>query len=217
MASMAPPPATLTRRDLKAAARHLAGQDRDLRRILKTHGPPPLWGRRPGFATLVRIILEQQVSLASARAIFRRLELGVAPFTPERFVELGTARLRSLGVTRQKAAYCLHVAEAVSDGRLNLKTVARLDDAAVAATLTRLKGVGPWTAGIYLLMALRRPDVWPAGDIALVQAVRRVKRLRGHASPERVARLADTWRPYRSVAARMMWQHYLAERTRSTS
>ena len=213
----APRPATLTRRDLPEAARHLAGRDRDLRRILKTHGPPPLWGRRPGFATLVRIILEQQVSLASARAIFRRLALGVVPFTPARFVELGTARLRSLGVTRQKAAYCLHVAEAVSGGSLNLKTVARMDDADVALTLTRLKGVGPWTADIYLLMALRRPDVWPAGDIALVHAVRSVKRLRGRASPERVARLADAWRPYRSVAARMMWQHYLAERTRSTS
>src|SRR5882672_8130135 len=123
----------------------------------------------------------------------------------------------SRGVTRQKAAYCLHVAEAVSDGRLNLKTVARMDDADVALTLTRLKGVGPWTADIYLLMALRRPDVWPAGDIALVHAVRSVKRLRGRASPERVARLADAWRPYRSVAARMMWQDYLAERTRSTS
>ena len=217
MTDSAPRPATLTRRDLPGAARHLAGRDRDLRRILETHGPPPLWGRRPGFATLVRIILEQQVSLASARAIFRRLALGVVPFTPARFVELGTARLRSLGVTRQKAAYCLHVAEAVSGGRLDLRAVARMDDAAVAATLTRLKGVGPWTADVYLLMALRRPDVWPAGDIALVQAVRRVKRLPGHASPERVARLADNWRPYRSVAARMMWQDYLAERTRSTS
>jgi DNA-3-methyladenine glycosylase II len=210
-------PARLTRLDLPAAARQLAGRDRDLRRILATHGPPPLWGRRPGFPTLVRIILEQQVSLASARAVFRRLTLGIVPFTPARFVEVGAAGLRSLGVTRQKAAYCLHVAEAVSSGRLDLRAVARLDDAAVASTLTRLKGVGPWTACIYLLMALRRPDVWPAGDIALIQAVRRVKRLRGPASPERVARLAEIWRPYRSVAARMMWQHYLAERSRSNS
>jgi len=217
MANGAPRPATLTRRDLPEAARHLAGRDRDLRRILEAHGPPPLWGRRPGFPTLVRIILGQQVTLASAGAIFRRLRLGVVPFTPARFVELQAAGLRSLGVTRQKAAYCLHAAQAVGSGRLDLRAVARLDDAAVASTLTRLKGVGPWTADIYLLMALRRPDVWPAGDIALVQAVRRVKRLRGDASPERVARLADTWRPYRSVAARMMWQHYLAERTRSAS
>ena len=217
MAKTARPSAPLTGRDLPEAARHLAGRDRDLRRILEAHGPPPLWGRRPGFPTLVRIILEQQVSLASAGAIFRRLRLGVVPFTPARFVELQAAGLRSLGVTRQKAAYCVHAAQAVGSGRLDLRAVARLDDAAVASTLTRLKGVGPWTADIYLLMALRRPDVWPAGDVALVQAVRRVKRLRGDASPERVAHLADTWRPYRSVAARMMWQHYLAERSRSSS
>jgi DNA-3-methyladenine glycosylase II len=217
MAKTAPRSAPLTRLDLPAAALHLAGRDRDLRRILAAHGPPPLWGRRPGFATLVRIILEQQVSLASARAIFRRLTLGVVPFTPARFVELGAARLRSLGLTRQKAAYCVDLAAAVEEGRLDLRAVARMDDAAVASTLTRLKGIGPWTAHIYLLMALRRPDVWPSGDIALLQAVRRVKRLRGHASPERVARLAETWRPYRSVAARMMWQHYLADRSRSSS
>jgi len=217
MEKIARPPAPLTRHDLPEAARHLAGRDRDLQRILEAHGPPPLWGRRPGFPTLVRIILEQQVSLASAGAIFRRLRLGVVPFTPARFVELQAAGLRLLGVTRQKAAYCVHAARAVGSGRLDLRAVARLDDAAVASTLTRLKGVGPWTADIYLLMALRRPDVWPAGDVALVQAVRRVKRLRGDASPERVAHLADTWRPYRSVAARMMWQHYLAERSRSSS
>jgi DNA-3-methyladenine glycosylase II len=157
------------------------------------------------------------VSLASARAIFGRLERGVVPFTPARFVEMGAGGLRSLGLTRQKAAYCVHLAEAVCAKRLDLRAVARMSDAEVTLTLTRLKGVGPWTAGIYLLMALRRPDVWPQGDIALMQAVRSVKRLRSRASPERVARIAETWRPYRAVAARMMWQHYLAERSRSTS
>ena len=209
--------APLTATKLEAAARRLARRDRDLRRLLVSHGPPPLWGRRPGFPTLVRIILEQQVSLASARAVFRRLAQGVVPLTPARFVELGTGHLRSLGVTRQKAAYCLHLAEAVGAGRLDLRALARLDDAAAATALRRLKGVGPWTADIYLLMALRRPDVWPSGDIALVQAVRRVKRLRRRVSPERVARVADAWRPFRSVAARMMWQHYLSERTESAS
>ena len=217
MRRAAPRTPALTRRHLSKAARQLAERDRDLRRLLETHGSPPLWGRRPGFTTLVRIILEQQVSLASARAVFRRLERGVVPFTPARFVEAGIGGLRSLGVTRQKAAYCVHLAEAVATGRLDLRAVAHMSDAEVAATLTRLKGVGPWTAGIYLLMALRRPDVWPRGDIALVQAVRRVKGLRSRATSDRVARIAEAWRPYRSVAARMMWQHYLAERSRTTS
>ena len=203
----------MTRSRLLEAARHLASRDRDLRRILKLHGPPPLWARKPGFRTLIQIILEQQVSLASARAVFRRLERGVVPFTPGRFVALGVARLRSLGLTRQKAAYCIHVADAIEGEHLDLEAVARMDDVAAGSTLTQLKGVGPWTAQIYLLMALRRPDVWPSGDIALVQAVRRVKGLRKRASTGRVERIAASWRPFRSVAARMMWQHYLAERS----
>jgi DNA-3-methyladenine glycosylase II len=202
----------LTRASLLKSARHLAQRDRDLRGLLKTHGAPPLWSRKPGFETLIRIILEQQVSLASARAAFRRLARGVTPFTPGRFVELGTDHLRVLGVTRQKALYCLHAAEAVQSGRLDLPAVSRMDDADVASALTRLKGVGPWTAGIYLLMALRRPDVWPSADVALIQAVRAVKRLRDQATADQVARVADTWRPFRSVAARMMWQHYLSAR-----
>src|SRR5206468_12920500 len=122
------------------------------------------------------------------------------------------AHLRSLGLTRQKAAYCVDVAKAVERGRIDLEAVAGMDDAGVGSALTRLKGVGPWTAQVYLLMALRRPDVWPSGDIALVQAVRRVKGLRSSASPERVARLAESWRPFRSVAARLMWQDYPAAR-----
>ncbi|HEU4403024.1 MAG TPA: DNA-3-methyladenine glycosylase 2 family protein, partial [Candidatus Polarisedimenticolia bacterium] len=133
----------MTKRRLLEAALLLASRDRDLRRILRTLGPPPMWSRKPGFQTLIQIILEQQVSLASARATFRRLARGIAPFTPERFVEVGVAHLRSLGVTRQKAAYCIHVAEAVRDGRLDLEAVAKMDDATVMSTLTRLKGVGP--------------------------------------------------------------------------
>ncbi len=172
-----------------------------------------MWARKPGFRTLIQIILEQQVSLASARAMFRRLTGDIVPFTPKRFVDTGVAGLRSLGVTRQKAAYCVDVAEAVQDGRIDLQAVAKMDDAGAATALTRLKGVGPWTADIYLLMALRRPDVWPSGDIALVQAVTSVKRLRDGSATDQIAKVADSWRPLRSVAARMMWQHYLAERS----
>ncbi len=212
LTNLAGPVANLTHRSLRRAASHLAARDRDLRCVLVAHGPPPMWARKPGFRTLIQIILEQQVSLASARAMFRRLSRDIVPFTPKRFVDTGVAGLRSLGVTRQKAAYCVHVAQAVQDGRVDLAAVARMDDAGAASALTRLKGVGPWTASIYLLMALRRPDVWPSGDIALVQAVASVKRLRHRSSTERVAKIADSWRPLRSVAARMMWQHYLAGR-----
>jgi DNA-3-methyladenine glycosylase II len=161
---------------------------------------------------LIRIILEQQVSLASARATFQRLDESVVPFTPERLLGLGARRLRALGITRQKAAYCLGVAEAIGEGSLDLGALARMEDGEAAAALMRLKGVGPWTAEIYLLMALRRPDVWPSGDMALIRTVQDVKRLRRVPSDRGAAEIALTWRPFRSVAARMLWQHYLAVR-----
>ena len=213
--SAASPPTcsgALRRADLPLAAAELARRDPDLRCILRALGPPPLWARPPGFRTLIRIILEQQVSLASARATFERLRRGVRPFTPARFAAIGEVRLRSLGVTRQKAAYCRQLAAAIVEGRLDLRAVSRMDDAAVASVLTGLKGIGPWTADIYLLMALRRPDVWPSGDIALARSVREIKRLRRPPSAARLSRIARGWRPFRSVAARMLWQHYLAER-----
>jgi DNA-3-methyladenine glycosylase II len=215
--TIAPParrPPRLTRRALLEAAERLAERDPDLQRILHTHGPPPLWARTPGFETLIRIILEQQVSLASAQAIFQRLRREVVPLTAGQLAKLGIVRLRSLGVTRQKAAYCVQLAQAVRDGRLDLNALGGLDDVTVISVLTAQRGVGPWSASIYLLMALRRPDIWPAGDIALQRAVHRVKRLRRPRPAEQIARIAETWRPFRSVAARMIWQQYLAERRR---
>ncbi len=201
---------SLTKARLAKAAQYLASRDADLAKILRRHGPPPMWARKPGFPTLVRIILEQQVSLASAHSMFNRLSASVIPFAAARFIELGERHFRSLGVTRQKAAYCVHIARAVAERQLNLGAVARMSDSNAKTALTRIKGIGPWTADIYLLMALRRPDVWPAGDLALVTSLGRLKRLRGRPAPARAAKIAESWRPYRSVAARMLWQYYLA-------
>ncbi len=203
-------PSSLTRERLVKAAECLAGRDADLATILRRHGPPPMWGRRPGFPTLVRIILEQQVSLASARSTFNRLTGRVIPFSPERFVALGIPYFRSVGVTRQKSAYCVHMAQEIAEGRLNLDAVGRMSDVDAKAALTQITGIGPWTAEIYLLMALRRADVWPVGDLALLTSLGRLKRLRERPAPAKAARIADRWRPFRSVAARMLWQHYLA-------
>ncbi len=197
---------------LSRAARILADTDEDLAAILERHGPPPLWARRPGFATLLRIILEQQVSLASARSTFERLKARVSPLTPASLAAVGERGLRSLGVTRQKAAYCRGLARAIVTGNLDMARLSRMEDGAARAELTAVRGIGPWTANIYLLMALRRPDIWPSGDLALAASAREVKRLRHPPSPERLAKLAEAWRPYRSVAARMLWQHYLAQR-----
>jgi DNA-3-methyladenine glycosylase II len=207
----------LTATEVERAAAHLARRDPDLRRLLDEHGPPPLWGRREGFATLVHIILEQQVSLASARAVLARLRRKAGRITPRRLLDLGERRLGASGLTRQKQAYCLHLARALEGGTLDLVTIRRLDDAEASALLQSLPGIGPWTAQIYLLMALRRPDIWPAGDLALAESVRVVKGLRARPSPERLARIAEPWRPYRAVAARMLWQRYLAAAARRRS
>lgn len=171
-----------------------------------------MWGRRPGFETLLRIVLEQQVSLISARAMFERLRSNIEPFDAASFISRGEPYLRSLGVTRQKSHYCIQVAHAFTNS--NLQGISRLSDEDAHATLLHIKGVGPWTANIYLLMALKRPDVWPDGDIALATAVGKLHQLPMRPSFIELGKFAEKWRPYRSVAARMLWQYYLAEQNR---
>ncbi len=200
----------LTSESLSAAAAELAGRDRHLRSIYEVHGAPPMWARRPGFPTLLRIVLEQQVSLVSARAMFERLKSNIEPFGAERFIELGESYLRSFGVTRQKAHYCVQVAHAFAEGHFD--RIGRLNDEDAHTALLSIKGVGHWTANIYLLMALRRPDIWPDGDVALATALGRLRKMNTRPSFEELARIAEPWRPFRSVAARMLWQYYLAER-----
>ena len=199
---------SLTTKSLAVAAKILATRDKSLASILEAYGPPPMWGRKPGFSTLVRIIIEQQVSLVSARAMFERLKANIEPFTAERFIELGEPFLRSLGMTRQKSAYCLQLAHAFAEGRLD--ALSRLSDDEAHATLLHIKGIGPWTAQVYLLMALRRPDIWPTGDVALATAVTNLKNLMARPTFPELAQMAESWRPFRSVAARMLWQYYLA-------
>ena len=203
-------PPQLTNETLATAAEALAARDRRLASIYRVHGPPPMWARRPGFPTLLRIILEQQVSLVSARSMFARLKSNIDPFTPEGFSDFGEARLRLLGVTRQKSHYCIQVANAFRSG--NLKQISKLNDDDAHAALVSIKGVGPWTANIYLLMALKRPDIWPDGDIALATAVKSLRKMNLRPTFVELARIAQRWRPYRSVAARMLWQYYLAKR-----
>jgi DNA-3-methyladenine glycosylase II len=203
-------PSRLTSETLAAAAKTLAARDQHLASIYQIHGAPPMWARRPGFPSLLRIILEQQVSLISARAMFARLKSNIDPFTPERFIGSGEAFLRSLGVTRQKAHYCVQVAHAFTNGQLD--RIVRMNDKDAHVTLLSIKGVGPWTANIYLLMALRRPDIWPDGDVALATAIGKLRKVDPRPSFAKLAEIAEAWRPFRSVAARMLWQYYLAER-----
>ena len=204
--------APLTDRGLAHGARAVARVDRDLAAVLQRHGTPPRWGRDPGFATLVQIILEQQVSLASGRAAFGRVLAIAGKVTPARVARLSERQLRAAGLTRQKAAYVRGLARSIVRGAFDINAVALMDDDAAHAELIKLKGIGPWSADIYLLMALGRRDIWPSHDLALASAMRDVKRLRSLPTPERQLEIAEAWRPWRAVAARLMWHHYLNKR-----
>jgi DNA-3-methyladenine glycosylase II len=183
-----------------------------LAKIHARYGDPPLWRRSAGFTTLVHIILEQQVSLKSAKAMLVRLEGIIEPFTPERFVELGVDYLRSLGVTRQKSAYLIDLSTSIVNGDLSFTKLARMSDDEARLALTRIKGIGLWSADVYLLMAMRRADIWPAGDLALAVAMKELKGLAARPDHHELEQLAEQWRPLRAVAARMLWQYYLGSR-----
>ncbi len=187
----------------------MAARDADLAGIVARFGLPPLWDRAPGFATLLHIVLEQQVSLASARAAFDRLLAAADPLTPARFLELSDAELLVIGFSRQKARYGRALATAVESGALDLESMPTLDDAAVQQALEAIPGIGRWTSTIYLLMVLGRPDVWPVGDIALATAAGEVRGLGRRPAPEELIEIGEAWRPWRSVAARLLWHDYL--------
>jgi DNA-3-methyladenine glycosylase II len=201
----------LTLNSLRKYSRVLAEADPHFRIIIDAYGPPPLWDREPGFPTLLQIILEQQVSLASAKACFEKLAGRIGQVTPEKVILLTDAELRTIGFSRQKTAYARHLSEAILDERVDLAALQLLPDAEVKAELIKLKGIGEWTSDIYLLMALLRPDVMPKGDIALHAAWHKIS---GEPKPssDGFLRVAERWSPYRSVAARLLWHFYLSER-----
>jgi DNA-3-methyladenine glycosylase II len=205
---------TLNDTSLRKAARTLAAEHPEMSRVYQAYGSPPLWDREPGFATLLQIILEQQVSLASAKACYDKLAVRLGDVSPENVLTLSDAELKTVGFSRQKTAYARHLSEALLEKRIDLDSLHKLPDAEVKAELVKLKGVGEWTSDIYLLMALLRPDVMPRGDIALHTAWHK---LSGEPRPssDEFLDIATRWRPFRSVAARLLWHYYLSERRRT--
>ena len=181
--------------------------------VLERHGPPPLWAREPGFATLALLMLEQQVSLAQARAMYARID-AAGGVSAANVTKLGEPGLRALGVTRQKSAYLARLAMQLQAGALDLGSLHHAPDELAIAALDALHGVGPWTAHCYLLFALRRQDVFPAADLALMEAVRQLWNLKARPTPEQLARRAKAWSPHRASAARLLWHHYLSEKAK---
>ena len=204
----------LDERSFATAVAELCSADSDLAAIVEQHGIPEFWAREPGFPTLVLLILEQQVSLASARAAYDRLVTRIGGLTPRGVLESTDEELRADGFSRQKNRYVRALAAAVEEGSLDLESVASLDDVAVRTALVALPGIGPWTAEVYLLSALRRPDTWPTGDIAHQEGARRAKRLELRPSAEELEAIGDEWRPHRASAARLLWHLYLSENGR---
>jgi DNA-3-methyladenine glycosylase II len=208
-------PAALDSALLQLGVDTLAAADSELGGIVVRHGSPPLWAREPGFETLVTIILEQQVSLGSAMAALGRLRVALGsgpsgPLEPAALIALGEEAMREAGLTRQKARYLAELASDVLTGRLDLETVAASSDDDARLALIDVTGIGRWTADIYLLMALGRPDIWPDGDLALAAAMRRAKGLAALPTRDEQRTIAAAWQPWRAVAARILWHAYLS-------
>ncbi|HYW22037.1 MAG TPA: DNA-3-methyladenine glycosylase 2 family protein [Nodularia sp. (in: cyanobacteria)] len=207
---------SLTTESFTYALQVLANIDSDLARILETLGTPPRWERESGFPTLLRIILEQQVSLAAANAVFNRLAGVVISLTPENFIKLGDVQLQEIGFSRQKMRYCRELAGAILTGQLDLAQLETMDETAVRTELKLIKGIGDWTVDIYLLMALKRPDVFPKGDLGIAIALQNIKNLPTRPTPAQIEVIAQDWRPWRAVATRILWHYYLSNAKRKS-
>ena len=183
--------------------------------ILERAGPPRFRRRRNGFGTLLHIILEQQVSIDAAAAMHRKLVGLCQPLTPKAYLALDDVTLRSCGFSRQKMGYARHLAEMVDSGKFDFARLCAAGDEAALAELLSIRGIGRWSAEIYLLFSLGRPNIWPAGDLGLQLAIGEHLGLGARPDELEVRRLGEAWRPWRSVAACLFWQSYLHARGRT--
>jgi DNA-3-methyladenine glycosylase II len=188
----------------------LGSSDPDLQKIIDTYGYPPFWSRPNSFDSLVHIILEQQVSLASALSALNKLKERLQELTPARVLLLTDEEMRASYVSRQKSSYIRYLAEALLSGQLKLEKFHELPDDEIRAELVALKGIGNWTADVYLMFALQRADIFPIGDLAAVNALKRVKQLPAETTKEEILVLTAQWQPYRTIAAMLLWHYYLS-------
>ena len=193
---------------LRPALEALAARDPDIARCYRACGLPPVRRHKTGFAGLLRIVMAQQVSAASAAAINARLDKALNPMTPAAFLALDEAALKAIGLSRQKMRYGRALAGDVLARRIDFRTIGAMSDEDAIASLTQALGIGRWSAEVYLLFALRRGDIWPAGDLAVQAAAQRLKSLPDRPVGEAMRTLGEPWRPYRSAAARLLWHLY---------
>lgn len=204
----------LTQEELHRHLGILRRRDKRIAGAIKLAGLPSARGMQPGFATLIHIIVDQQVSTAAGAAIWAKLkESAGGRVSPRSLIALGEKGLRASGMSGPKTRYALGLAEATAARKLNFRALERAGDEDVRATLTAFKGIGDWTADIYLLFGMGRPDVWPVGDLAIQHAIRMLHRLDDKPAAEVCGSLGEPWRPYRSSAAIFLW-HYFAHMRR---
>jgi DNA-3-methyladenine glycosylase II len=188
----------------------VALKDKELKTVIALHGYPPMWTRPNTFETLVHVILEQQVSLASALAALKKLQEKTGTITPSAILELDDAELRACYVSRQKAKYLRELASALQNKTLSLDALEKLSNDEVRSALVQIKGIGNWTIDVYLMFVLHRADIFPIGDLAAVNALKRLKQLPKDTSREMLLQITEQWKPYRTVAAFLLWHFYLS-------
>ena len=198
--------------NFRAICDQLAKRDADLKRILKTRGYPSMWTRPNSFQTLILTILEQQVSLAAAYAAFKRLKERIGTVTPDKLAALSDEDLRACYFTRQKIVYARGLTEAIQSKQIKLRALHHQPDESVREQLINLKGIGNWTIDVYLMHALRRTDLFPLGDIALVNSLKHIKQLPDDISKEDMLEIAAQWQPNRTIAAMILWHDYMQRR-----
>ncbi|WP_089806840.1 DNA-3-methyladenine glycosylase family protein [Chitinophaga sp. YR627] len=203
-------PTTFNAENYHQLCDHLAGADHDLKAILDTYSYPPMWTRANTFEALVHIILEQQVSLASALAALNKLRERTIQLTPDAVLSLSDEEMRACFVSRQKTVYIRGLAQAIRGGEINLEMLKQLSDDEVRSKLISLKGIGNWTIDVYLMFVLQRVDIFPVGDLAAVNALKRLKQLPVSTTREQVLEISEGWAPFRSVATMMLWHYYLS-------
>jgi DNA-3-methyladenine glycosylase II len=201
----------INERTLQEGVDYLTGIEHSFARVISTYGIPPLWLRPPGFATLILIILEQQVSLQSARKAYERLQEKLGQITIDGFLGLTDKELKVIGFSRQKTGYCRELAMFIRDKTLDLDKLEHFDTGEVIRALTAIRGIGQWTSRIYLIMALRRADIWPSGDLALRKSFADLNQLPELLDDSSMETAAEKWKPWRAVAARILWHYYLSQ------
>lgn len=203
---------TFNKDNFQSLCDKLGKKDKHLHSIIKTNGYPPLWSRTPSFATLINIILEQQISLASAKAAFIKLQEKVGHITPEKFLQLSDEELKACYFSRQKIIYARHLASAILNKELSIDELNTLSDEEIRSKLKKIKGIGDWTVDVYLMMSLNRCNCFPTGDVALIKSIKEVKNLPVETTKEAILAIAETWRSYRTIAAYLLWHAYLIKR-----